>query len=66
MERQASIPGSSTQSRLVTILGDYRNVDGWLYPMRIQASSDGKAVIDLTILDLRFPKTIDDREFERP
>jgi hypothetical protein len=65
-ERQATLPDSPDESKMVTLLSDYRLVDGWRYPMRIRGFRDGKPFLDIAISDLRFLKTVDDKEFEKP
>jgi hypothetical protein len=46
--------------------GDYKNVSGIQYPMRVATYSDGKKIIELRITRIEFLKKIDDRVFDKP
>ena len=59
-------PGSPLPSVVDTYLSDYKDVNGALVPMRIKGFQGDKAILDVNLLEVRFPDKIDDAEFAKP
>ena len=49
-----------------TTYEQYKDVDGGMVPMRIKAVQDGKMLVDLTLVDLKFADKFDDDTFAKP
>jgi len=59
-------PGSPLPTVVDTYLSDYRDVNGVLVPMRIKGFQGDKPILDVRLLEVRFPDQIDDAAFAKP
>jgi len=48
------------------LYGDYRDVGGYVRPVRLAAYRDGKKVMDAELTDIRYPERVADELFEGP
>jgi hypothetical protein len=48
------------------LFGDYKEVSGIQYPMRITACGNGKKLFEVEVMRIEFRKKIDDRVFDKP
>jgi hypothetical protein len=46
--------------------GDFRDLGGYRRPVRVAAYRDGKKVVDLEVIDVKYYDKIDDAEFAKP
>jgi hypothetical protein len=64
--RRSPHPVTRQEADAWFLLGDFKTVDGIVYPHRLEIVMDGKKVIDLEITRIDFPKTLDDKLFAKP
>jgi hypothetical protein len=59
-------PMSGEEVDAEVVFGDYKEVSGVWYPMRITSSSQGKKIIEMEIIRIEFFEELDDFLFEKP
>jgi hypothetical protein len=51
---------------IVTSLTDYEEIEGAMIPKRIKGIKDGKVIVDVTLIEARFPDKFDENTFAKP
>jgi hypothetical protein len=64
--RRAPNPLTGKEVDAAFVLGDFKKVSGVLYPHQIVGFTDGTKMFDLEIMQVDFPKTLDDKLFVKP
>jgi hypothetical protein len=64
--KRARHPATEQEADMVTYLKDYRNVDGGKVPFRLVGQADGKPMMDMQILEVRFARQYPPGEFSKP
>jgi hypothetical protein len=62
------LPGAdpAKPSVMEASLDDYKDVQGTKVPMRIKGAQDGKAILDVTLIDARFADKFEESTFAKP
>jgi hypothetical protein len=68
IKSKKSLPGKTPESSMVmeSLLDDYQVVHGKTIPMRIRSYQNGEAMLDVTLIEVKFLEKVDPSEFQKP
>jgi hypothetical protein len=58
--------GAGKDAKQEVIFGDYRDVGGYLRPLKMDAYRDGKKIMSAELTDVKYFDRFDDAEFDKP
>jgi hypothetical protein len=68
LKSRKSLPGADADKPAImeSFLDDYKDVQGGKVPMRIKGARDGKAILDMTLIEVKFADKFEDSTFAKP
>ncbi len=67
LKSSKSLPAEGEKRSVVeSYLDDYKDVQGGKVPMRIKGMQDGRVILDVTLIDVKFAEKLEDSTFAKP